>query len=35
MKRKTGALSIEQALETALGSCRVTEPEICNIGDCA
>ena len=35
MKRKAGALSIEQALETALGTCRVAEPEICKIGDCA
>ena len=35
MSRKTDALSVEQALETALVSCRVTEPEICPIGDCA
>lgn len=35
MSRKTDALTVEQALETALVSCRVTEPEICPIGDCA
>ena len=35
MSRKTDALSVEQALEIALGSCRVTESEICLIGDCA
>ena len=35
MSRRTGALEVEQALETALRYCRVTEPEICPIGDCA
>ena len=35
MSRKTDALSVEQALETALRFCRVTEPELCAIGDCA
>ena len=35
MSRRTGALSVEQALETALKYCHVTEPEICAIGDCA
>lgn len=35
MSRKTGAISVEQALETALRYCRVTEPEICPISDCA
>ena len=35
MSRRTGALEVEQALETALRYCRVTEPETCPIGDCA
>ena len=35
MSRRTGALSVELALETALQYCHVTEPEICAIGDCA
>ena len=35
MSRRTGALPIEQALETALQYCYVTEPETCSIGDCA
>ena len=35
MSRRTGALKVEQALETALRYCRVTEPETCPIGDCA
>ena len=35
MSRRTGALPIEQALETALQYCHVTEPETCSIGDCA
>ena len=35
MSRKTDALSVEQALEIALRSCRVTAPEICPIDDCA
>lgn len=35
MSRRTGALVVEQALETALRYCRVTEPETCPIGDCA
>ena len=35
MSKKSGALSIEQALEIALASCRMTEAETCPIGDCA
>ena len=35
MSRRTGALEVEQALETALRYCRVTESETCPIGDCA
>ena len=35
MSKKSGALSIEQALEIALASCRVTAAETCPIGDCA
>ena len=35
MSRKKDALSVEQALEIALRSCRVTAPEICPIDDCA
>ena len=35
MSRKKDTLSVEQALEIALRSCRVTAPEICTIDDCA